>query len=130
MVLPKATKDPLLLIKGARAVQNLWRAGDPQAPQGIAVLPTAGVKMAKKMQNLLLVPRLGKLCERIGWKGWKARQDHLHFYLCVKDKRGSDKDNMGRENMELNKKVSLLMFTADEKQRLKLPLSLFTIKKL
>lgn len=48
----------------------------------------------------------------------------------MKDKRGSDKDNMGRENMELNKKVSLLMFTADEKQRLKLPLSLFTIKKL
>lgn len=31
VVLPKAMKDPLLLSKGARAVQNLWRAGEPRA---------------------------------------------------------------------------------------------------
>lgn len=93
-------------------------------------LPASGVKLAKKMQTLLLVPRLGKTCEKIRWKGWKARQDQLHFYLCFMDKLGSDKDNMGRGNMELNKPVSLLVFTADKKQSLKLPPSLFTIKKL
>ena len=82
------------------------------------LLPASGVKLAKKMQNLLLVPRLGKACERIGWKGWKARQDQLHFYLCFKDKRGSDKDNMGRGNMELNKSMSLMTFTTDKKQSL------------
>lgn len=108
-------------------MQNIWRAGEPRAQRGTAVLlqqcllSLSGVKLAKKMQNLPLVPGLGKTCKRIRWKEWKARQDQLHFYLCFKDKRGSDKDNMGRRNMELNKPVSLMMFTADKKQSSKLP---------
>lgn len=60
----------------------------------------------------------------------KTRQDQLHFNLFSKDKRRSDKDSTGREKMELNKPVSLVMFTADKNQSLKLPPSLFTIKKL
>lgn len=60
----------------------------------------------------------------------KARQDQLHFNLFSKDKRRSDKDRAGREKMELNKPVPLMMFTADKNQSLKLPPSLFTIKKL
>lgn len=94
------------------------------------LLPESGVKLAKKMQNLLLVCRLGKAYERIGWEGWKARQDQLRFYLCFTDKRGSDKDSVGRGNMKLNKPASLMMVAADKKQSLTLPPSLFTIKKL
>lgn len=60
----------------------------------------------------------------------KARQDQLHFNLFSKDKRRSDKDRAGKEKMELNKPVPLMMFTADKNQSLKLPPSLFTIKKL
>lgn len=60
----------------------------------------------------------------------KTRQDQLHFNLFSKDKRRSDKDSTGREKMELNKPVSLVMFTADKNQSLKLPPSLFTVKKL
>lgn len=58
------------------------------------------------------------------------RQDQVHFYLCFKDRRGSDKDSMGRGNMDLNKSALLMMFIADKKQSLKLPTSLFNIKKL
>lgn len=136
MVLSKAMRDPVLLSKGARAEQNLWRAGEPRGQRGFAVLlqqcllPASGVQLTRKMENLLLVPRLGKAWERIGWKGWKARQDQLHFYLCFKNKRGSDKDSTERGNIELNKPVSLMMFTADKKQSLKLSPSLFTVKKL
>lgn len=127
-------KDPLLLDKADRAVQNLWGAGEPQAHQGLSVLlqqcllPVAGVKLAKEMPDLLWVSRLGKTWEN--WVEKVKRQNQVHFYLCFEDKRGSDKDSMGRGNMDLSKPSLLMMFTADKKQSLKLPPSLFNIKKL
>lgn len=60
----------------------------------------------------------------------EARQDQLHFNLFSKDKGRSDKDSTERGEMELNKPVSLVMFTADKNQSLKPLPSLFTTKEL
>lgn len=129
VVLPKARKDPLLLSRGATAEPR--RAGEPRAQCGTQCCSSnacsaSGVKPAKKRQNLLLVPRLGKMCE-----DWMERVESgarsAPLLPLLEDKRGSDKDGVGRGSTELNQPVSLVMFTADKKQSLKLPRSLFTV---
>lgn len=60
----------------------------------------------------------------------ESRARSAPFLPLLDDKGGSDKDSVGRGSTELNKPVSLMMFTADKKQSLNLPPSLFAVKKL
>lgn len=59
----------LVLSKGAEAVQ-------------ILVSPEPS-KVSRAAPGMPLVLRLGKMYKKIGWEGWKERQQQLNSYLFV-----------------------------------------------